>query len=380
MSINAVHVIPSIGTESSGPSYSVVSLCQSLRNYGVSVTLVDLKGPEGPYNPSFEKSFPVDKYPTRLGRSSQMRRWLNDAARAGSSDIIHNHSLWMMPNVYSCNAVKGTNVPLVVSPRGTLSEWAMKSGSKIKKVFWPLVQRPALRGVTCFHATAESEYEDIRRMGFTQPVTIIPNGIHLPDLPRSNRGAQRTLLFLGRLDPIKGLDMLLPAWKVIQNRFPEWRLRIVGPDNGGYLDEITTLATRLGVKRVDFSGPLSGGDKTQAYADADLFVLPSYSENFGMTVAESLAAGTPAVVTRGAPWGGLEKNGAGWWIDVGQEPLVACLECALSRSRTELDFMGLNGRNWMQADNSWDSLAQRMQQTYGWLLGQNEKPECVITG
>ena len=131
---------------------------------------------------------------------------------------------------------------------------------------------------------------------------------------------------------------------------------------------------------MDFSGPLSGGDKTQGYADVDLFVLPSYSENFGMTVAESLAAGTPAVVTGGAPWGGLEKNGAGWWIDVGQEPLVACLECALSRSRTELDFMGLNGRNWMQADNPWDSLAQRMQQTYGWLLGQNEKPECVITG
>ena len=220
-----MHVVPSISNESSGPSYSVVNLCRSLLECDVKTTLVTLAGPNSFADSAMIRSFPIEAYPARLGRSSQMRGWLASAAKDGRIDIMHNHSLWMMPNVYSCNAVKGTSVPLVVSPRGTMSEWSMRSGSKVKALFWPLVQRPALDAVTCFHATAESEYADIRRLGFKQPIAIIPNGVHLPDLNVPNRGDNRTLLFLGRIHPKKGLDMLLPAWKVVQNRFCGFRSR-----------------------------------------------------------------------------------------------------------------------------------------------------------
>ena len=375
--MKVTHIVPSINTESSGPSYSVVALCQALESNGVDTSLVVLDLLNANEKPGFVKSFPAAGFPARLGRSPEMRNWLTESAKGGRIDVMHNHSLWMMPNVYSCNAVKGTDVPLIVSPRGTMSDWAINSGSKVKKLFWPLIQRPALAAVTCFHATAESEYEDIRRLGFKQPVAIIPNGIDLPDLCKSNRDANRTLLFLGRIHPIKGLDMLLPAWEAVQNRFPEWQLRIVGPDNVGYLDKMKAFAKQLGLNRVEFTGPLSGNEKARAYADADLFVLPTYSENFGMTVAEALAAGTPAIVTKGAPWNGLVENGAGWWIDVGKDSLVACLENALSQPRTELDALGKNGRLWMEKDFSWKSVGDQMKAVYTWVMGGGLQPGFV---
>ena len=378
MSIRAIHVVPSISNESSGPSYSVLNLCRTLHESDVAATLVTLQGPNRAAHSGMVKSFPVEGYPARLGRSPQMRGWLTEVAKDGRIDIMHNHSLWMMPNVYSCNAVKGTDIPLIVSPRGTMSERAMSNGSKVKKLFWPLIQRPAIDRVACFHATARSEYEDIRRMGFQQPVAVIPNGIDIPTVRVPVRDKMHTLLYLGRIHPIKGLDNLLPAWKEVHHRFPDWQLRIVGPDNKGYLNEMKQLATKLKLERIEFSGPLIGEKKMAAYNEADLFVLPSYSENFGMTVAESLASGTPAIVSRGAPWSGLDENNAGWWIEIGIDPLVACLEHALTQPRTVLDTMGLNGRCWMENDFSWRNIGVKMAATYDWVLNGGAQPECVV--
>jgi glycosyltransferase involved in cell wall biosynthesis len=307
-----------------------------------------------------------------------MKRWLVGQAQSRSVDLIHNHSLWMMPNVYPGQVARRFGIPSVVSPRGTLSEWAIQSSSSIKRVFWPLLQAPALAATACFHATAESEYENIRRMGFRQPVAVIPNGIDIPDLAPKAPGAFRTMLFLGRIHPIKGLDILLPAWRAVQDRFPEWRLHIVGPDNGGYLAQMQRRAGELRLERVEFSGALFGEQKWQAYRQADLFVLPTYSENFGMSVAEALAAGTPAIVSKGAPWAGLDMRGAGWWIDMGLEPLVACLEDALARSTDALEEMGQRGRDWMEAEYSWAPVGRQMAETYCWILNSGNRPKWVI--
>ena len=254
----------------------------------------------------------------------------------------------------------------------------MGSGSPLKKVFWPLLQRPALSAAACFHATADSEYEDIRRMGFRQPVAIIPNGIDIPELLPKAEKACRTLLFLGRIHPKKGLDMLLPAWRAVQGRFPEWHLKIVGPDNRGHLGEMQHLASKLRLERVEFSGALFGAQKWQAYRDADLFVLPTYSENFGLAVAEALASSTPAIATKGAPWAGLQQQQAGWWIDIGVDPLVACLEDALAQSADKLQAMGKRGRNWMVAEYSWKRVGQQIFDIYRWVLDRGNKPEWVI--
>lgn len=373
-----VHVVPAISEEASGPSYSVVRLCQSLiaQNQEVVLSALDWSPMASP--PQFLQAFPLGWGPRRLGRSPAMQHWLAELAEAGSINLIHNHSLWMMPNVYAGQVAQRKSIPLVVSPRGALSKWAMQSGSVVKRGFWPILQRPALAAAVCFHATAKSEYEDIRRMGFRQPVAIIPNGIDIPALRPEKHVRGRTLLFLGRIHAKKGLDMLLPAWGAIQERFPDWQLQIVGPDNQGYLAQMQRLSGELGLERVVFTGGLSGENKMQAYRMADVFVLPTYSENFGMTVAEALATGTPAIVTKGAPWMDLDTRGAGWWIDIGVDPLVACLEDALSRSTESLEEMGLRGRNWMETEYSWTQVGRQMAETYRWVVHGGNKPDWVI--
>lgn len=366
--------------EAAGPTYSVMRLCDAELGLGADVSLVALDWGKVSNPPCFLKTFSLGLGPRKLGASPKMRRWLYEEASGGSIDIIHNHSLWMMPNVYPGRVSRVMRVPLIVSPRGTLSRWAMGSGSLVKKIFWPLVQRPALESAACFHATAYSEYEDIRRLGFRQPVAIIPNGIDIPILSEKKSAITRTLLFLGRIHPVKGLEMLLPAWKTLQHSFPDWQLKIIGPDNRGHLGKMIELSNALGLQRIEFCGPRYGEAKNQAYADADLFVLPTYSENFGMAVAEALAAGTPAVVTKGAPWAGLERQGAGWWVDINVQALTVGLGAAMSKDRNELLRMGKNGKTWMEAEYSWPEIGKRMTRTYEWMLRGGSAPDWILLG
>lgn len=378
--VRSIQIVSSISEEASGSTYAVVRLCESLIDQKQNVTICALDWLPMSSPPPFLKSFPLALGPRRLGRSNRMHSWLTAQSQTQSVDLLHNHGLWMMPNVYAGWVARKHIVPLVVSPHGTLSEWSMRNGSVVKRGFWPLVQRPALGATACFHATAASEYEEIRRLGFRQPVAVIPNGIDIPDLRPIARKEPRTLLFLGRIHPKKGLDMLLSAWRVVQERFPEWQLRIVGPDNGGYLADMRRLAGEMHLKRIEFSGALHGAQKLSAYREADLFVLPTYSENFGLVVAEALAVGVPTIVTRGAPWAGIELRQAGWWIDIGIDPLVVCLEDALARSPETLAEMGQFGRRWMEVEFTWARVAQKIAETYRWVLHGGDKPEWVIEG
>jgi len=375
--IHAVHVVPSIAEEASGTSYCVVRLCEALIDAGEAIRLAALDWAPLFSKPPFLDVFPIGNGPRRLGLSPEMRRWLRATAVAGQVDIIHNHSLWMMPNVYAGWATRGTKCHLVVSTHGTLSAWALSRSARVKRVFWPLLQRPALRHAACFHATSDDEYVDIRRAGFCQPVCIIPNGVDVSALEAKPSGRRRQLLFLGRIHPVKGIDLLLQAWHAVSQRFPDWDLRIIGPDNVGYLARMQTLSAELRLQRIEFCGPLYGNEKLRAYREAELFVLPTHSENFGVTVAEALAAGTPAIVTRGAPWAGLEQHGAGWWIEIGVDPLVACLEEALSRPRHELAARGIRGREWVRKEFSWGHVGAMMDQTYRWLLSGGDAPTWV---
>lgn len=366
--MRVIHIVSSISEAAAGPSYSVVRLCESLCQSGCETTLATLRGTvDGPFAPNV-RTFPISNRPKKLGISIGMKQWLTHEVRSNHVDIIHAHGMWMMPNVYPGLVASKHDVAVIVSPRGMLSEWAMTHGSIAKKVFWPLIQRPSLKSAHCFHATAMSEYQDIRRVGLSQPIALIPNGIDIPPAIGIEQSEERELLFLGRIHPKKGVDMLLRAWSFVQAEFPAWRLRVVGPDNDGYLGKMKGLAADLKLERVEFSGPLFGNDKLKAYRRADLFVLPTHSENFGLTVAEALSSGTPVIVSKGAPWEMVEAKGAGWWIEIGSEPLVQALRCALTHTRQELRAMGDHGRRWMEAEFSWGGVCKKMIQTYEWIL------------
>jgi glycosyltransferase involved in cell wall biosynthesis len=383
--VKVIQCVPAISNEAAGISYSVVRLCDAIVEAGVDLEMAGLDWAPLASPPAYFRPFPLGWGPARLGPSPSMRRWLRDQVENAQVDVLHAHAMWQFNTLYPGAAVRGTDVPLVTAPRGMWSQWAMASGSRAKKVFWPLLQRPAVARTACFHATSEAEYEDIRRLGFEQPVALIPNGIDLPELQEREESDVRTLLFLSRIHRVKGLEMLLEAWSNVHLRHPEWRLVIAGSDDGyygtsGYLDEIKALTESLRVSRVEFVGEVRGTEKQRLYQDADLFVLPSHSENFGMVVAEALAAGTPAVVSRGAPWSQLEDEAAGWWVEIGTDPLTAALDEALATPREELEAMGKRGRAWMQRDFSWAELGRRTIQTYRWLLGNSgPAPEWVRT-
>lgn len=374
--VRLIHVVPAVTKESSGPSYSVQRLCESLCEAGHNVSLAALQWENLPPTTSILKTFPMGLGPRKLGRSPLMYRWLQEQCENQHVKVVHNHGMWQMNSVYPAWVTRKTQAKLVYSIRGAFSSWAMRHGSATKRIFWPLLQRQALNKADCLHATAEAEYLDIRRLGFRQPVAIIPNGIDVPKLRKRPRPNGRTLLFLGRVHVVKGLDILLPAWARLQSRHHDWRLVIAGDDRGyhgrsGYLEFLKKKAVELGLKRIHFSGPIYGESKIEAYQDAELYVLPSYSENFAVTVAESLSTGTPVVASKGSPWAELVDERAGWWVDIGVEPLVAVLDNALSRSEAELAAMGQRGRNWMERDFSWNGVGKRMCETYRWLCDRS---------
>ena len=375
--MRVIHVVPRITEEASGPSYSVPRLCKSLIAAGVDVQLAVLGQASGPDAPPYLKTFPFGFGPRSLGLSPCMRRWLDGEADSGRVQLIHSHGLWMMPNVYPAWASIRGRCCLMVSPRGTLSAWALGRSALKKKLFWHFLQARTLHAAGCFHATAENEFEDIRRHGFRQPVCIIPNGIDVPPHEPKVKRSRRKLLYLGRIHPVKGVDILLRAWQQVEHRFPDWDLHVAGPDNGGHLAAMQALAAQMRLERVVFPGPLYGEQKLGAYRTASIFVLPTHSENFGVTVAEALATGTPAIVTRGAPWSGMERRGAGWWIDIGVDPLVACLEHALAISEAHLAEMGLIGREWMLQDYSWGQIGAQFSAVYQWLLEGGDTPRGV---
>ena len=154
-------------------------------------------------------------------------------------------------------------------------------------------------------------------------------------------------------------------------------MKIVGPDNEGYLATMRELATELNLQRTSFSGPAYGSDKQATLAAADLYILPTHSENFGMTIAEALAASLPVIVGRGAPWQGVEEKGCGWWIENSVEEVVGTLREALSLSTQELDERGRRGRRWMEEEFSWTVIAEEMAAAYQWIHTGGTAPACI---
>jgi glycosyltransferase involved in cell wall biosynthesis len=298
--------------------------------------------------------------------------------RAPAADVVHVHGLWLMPNVYAGRAASRARRPLVVSPRGMLSPEALRFSRSKKRLFWALLQEPAYRDAACWHATSDQEMEDLRAFGVRAPVAVIPNGVDLPTTVSARTDREhRTVMSLGRIHPKKGLDKLIRAWAAVGPSAPDWCLRIVGPDEGGHADELVRLAHAVGAPNVCVEGPVYGAAKWDVLRAADLFVLPTLSENFGLAVAEALAAGLPAIVTKGAPWAGLETEHCGWWIDHGVEPLEIALRGAISMPAAELRAMGERGRAWIAREFSWDRVAADMVAVYRWLKEGGIPPGIV---
>jgi len=385
MSLSCTQIVTSIEDESAGPTYSVVRLAEALaaRSLKSSVfSLADNAGEHVRADVRFNRFIPDHgRMPLlrHLASSQALANAIEVAAKDGA--ILHMHGLWRMPNVYPGLIAARTGAPLLLSPRGMLGGPALEFSARQKRIFWHIWQKRALLALKCVHVTAQSELEDVRAFGLTAPVAIIPNGIDVPEQPlmvTRRETSLRQVLHLGRIHPKKGIDQLLRAWALIDDTQANWELRIIGPSERGYAEKLQALAKQLDIKNVRFEGPIYGDEKMRAYADADLFILPTLHENFGMVIAEALAQGTPVISTKGAPWEGLVSERCGWWVEHGPDALAAAIKEAMALSSAERSRMGARGRDWMRRDFSWGAIAQKMGGVYQWCAGQSDQPECIV--
>lgn len=374
-------MIAGLAPESGGPSYSVPRLCRALAETGCEPSLLTIGDPMRLGMLGAEAFAPLCKTPpfSTLRLSPALSRALRK--RGPSVDVIHNHGLWLMPNVAAGHAARTARKPLIVSPRGMLAPEALEYSKLRKRAFWTVLQGPAFAKAAAWHATSEEEAGHIRAFGIRAPIAVIPNGIDIPAKTAAHADAaqRRKLLFLSRIHPKKGLRRLFEAWAIIAPERRDWDLLVVGPDEGGHRSELKRYLDVRDIPRVQFLGPLYGADKEDLIASADLFVLPTLSENFGIAVAEALAAGVPAIVTKGAPWQILESERSGWWIEHGVEALTAALREATGLPASERRAMGARARASMSAQLSWTRIARDITAVYAWMLGATAPPLCVMT-
>ena len=336
-----------------GPAYSVSRMAIALTESGVQVGL---------WTP--DQSVATSPL---LAPDSAVLRLTGPAARAldsfGKSDVLHDNGLWRSHNHRLAQLAGARGIPRVVSTRGMLEPWAVRHKSLRKRLAWPLYQKRDLQRAAILHTTSEAEAANVEHLQLGVLVRVIPNGIDAPD-PSVDRAldltvtTQRTAAFLGRLYPVKGLPMLIHAWARV--RPPNWVLKIAGPDEANHQREIEAAIHATGLQdSVLLVGTLHGRAKRQFLEQSDLFVLPSYSESFGVVVAEALAHGVPVLTTTAVPWPTLTNHQCGWRVPATIEGLAKGLTECTSLDETTLRAFGANGRNLVAREFEWGSVARR---------------------
>jgi glycosyltransferase involved in cell wall biosynthesis len=346
--MNVLHTVASLHPKHGGPSYTVPRLSRALAETGITVAL----------------------HVSELSGLCNLNGYV--------PTLLHDHGLWLPSNHAAAAVARQACIPRVVSPRGMLEPWALRHRRWKKCLAWYAYQRRDIQSAAVLHVTSEAEAESVRDLGLRTPLAIIPNGVDLLEARAvPERPGPRRALFLSRLHPIKGLPLLVEAWARVQP--PRWELILAGPDERRHRVEVEALVRRLGLNRsVRFLGPVAGEDKEGLYHSVDLFVLPTHSENFGLVVAEALAAGLPVITTKGAPWAALETHRCGWWTEIGAEPLAAALREATALPDETRRAMGERGRTYVREHLSWDHVASQMRAVYEWVLGHGPQPACVV--
>lgn len=355
-----VHFIEGI-QKAAGTTAFVGRLTEELVKCGNEVTIVvRVFRPESDYVP----------------RGVQVVVWVPGQPLEIEAEIVHIHGMWAPWMHRAFQWAERHGAPIVFSPHGALAPWAMHHKWWKKCLPWYLWFRGHIARAAIIHATAEQEAEWIRQLGFTNEIAVVPLGTDMPEKTASHSEAVKYLLFVGRIYPVKGLDLLLRAWAASQAREKGWHLVCVGPNQSGHMEALEALAVKLkltsqraglaGIDRSDitFTGALFGQEKTQAYLKARGLVLPSYTENFGGVVVDALAAGLPVLVSEKTPWQQVANRGCGMTFELTQTAEVEALNRFFNLVDEARLEMGMRGRDWVQSEYSWANIAKQMLEAY----------------
>lgn len=368
------HIVPSLEDRHGGPSKSVRALANSMARLGKNTELLTTAdAAAAPLRAENDDAnllvFPREA-PRWLCRSPGLHAHLEKTVH----DCVHHHSLWLLTLRYAHRAAERHATRLIISPRGMMSGWAYRHRRWRKRIAELVVHPGAFAAASGWHATSPEEADDIRRLGFRQPVCVAPNGVEVPApaalaVARQHwlefhppLAGRRIALFYSRFHRKKRLRELIDLW--LSAARGEWLLVIAGLPEEFSVAEINGWIAAAGAQNriVAFDGT----GHPPPFALASLFLLPSQSENFGLVIAEALAAGVPALVTDATPWSGLLGKNAGWcvpWPEYG-----ASLDRALKLDAAALEKMGGEGRRWMSADFTWERSARLLLEFYHHLL------------
>ena len=350
------HYLPSLNLNDGGPPRSVSHLCSELVENDFLITIITSHqngSPEISLNPKINRLNIVEN------------KELNLFIKSENFDVAHQHGIWLPSSHRFTTAVKNCKIPLVLSPRGMLQNWARNHKRLKKFVAWNAYQKNDLKKVDYFHATSLDESDNIKALGFDQTIKIIPNGVREPKIQFAkdfSRG-KRNLVYLSRINQKKGLDLLLEAWA--KTNAPNWNLLIAGNDDDNSLPKLINRSKQPDLNgRVQFLGEFDEERKAEIYKKADLFILPSYSENFGIVVAEALSFGVPVITTKGCPWQQLEEYKCGWWISLSVVNLIKAITKAINLSDEERTIMGRNGKRLIKNKYTWDKIVEEFIEFY----------------
>lgn len=301
---------------------------------------------------------------------SAKKQWL-DILNEVRPDVVHVNCCWIPLCAYTQQWSQEAGYKVILTPHGMLEPYIMHRHYWTKKLpALLLYQKKAIRNADMIHATAESERASLLKLGYNDKIKIIANGIDVNSIQlKESWKRKKQLLFLSRVHPKKGIEFLIEAVGALKDSFKDYRVIIAGEGDDDYISHLKNKVSLLNLNEIiTFAGGVYGDEKWQLYRDSDLFILPTYSENFGIVIAEALASGTPVITTTGTPWQELTTEHCGWWIEIGQKPFIRALNEFFSLSINEIEHLGKNGRKLIETHYSSGMMAQRLWCLYKHLL------------
>lgn len=376
-------VIPAIGSVYGGTSKIVIELAKSLVKQEIDVDLVTTTA-NGETELDVVKFTWIKENDLRIQYfpyiswgdykfSFTLTQWLFDHIK--DYDLVHTNAVFSLPNLPAYWACQREKVPYIITPHGMLEPWVLAYKAFKKKIFYNLLEKPAINQASGIQVTGTSEKDNIKTLNLNTPLFLIPNGIFAKDfesLPSASlfldkfpeTKDRQLILFLGRIDPKKGLDLLAPAFAKTHQQFPNTHLVIAGPDNVGYLPTVKGYFEELGcLDKVTFTGMLTGNMKYSALSAASIYVAPSYSEGFSMSILEGMASGLPCIFTTTCNFPEAKKAQAAKVIGVNQEEIAEALLWCLSNSE-EATKMGDRARKFILENYTWDRIAKQLIEVY----------------
>jgi glycosyltransferase involved in cell wall biosynthesis len=371
-----LHVVPSVAVRDGGPSAAVAGMCRALEAQGVP-TLVVTTDADG----AGRLDVPLDETITfagmrvrffpcqlseRLKYSGPLGAWVR--AHVGEFAVVHVHAVFSHASIAAGRASRRVGMPYLVRPLGSIDPWSLSRHPGRKRALMWLGARALLSGASRVHYTADEERRRAEStLPWLPPGVVIPLGVDealFADTAEDHRRWQGPAVALARLDPKKGIDLVIRAFHQLAARLPNRRLVIAGDGDASYVRELRAIASDgPGADRIDFTGWVDGADRQRVLASASVFVLPSAQENFGLSMVEAMATGTPVVVTRTVDLASrIAEERAGWVVNRSVEGVAGALFECWSNSAESRD-RGTRARR-LAENYRWSKVAVRLKALY----------------